>query len=108
MKLIALLIGLAVGFGGGIWYGVNHPTAAADLAVKQDEWIRKGKEQALQQVKAKLDNMLSKPPGEPAAPGFSRSFAGGTGGGGGRPETEALKALKGDVEAQLGQVTSQK
>lgn len=108
MKLIALLLGMAIGFGGGIWYGVNRPKEAADLAVKQDEWIRKGKEEALKQVKAKLDGMLTQQPGGPAAPGFSRSFSGTSGGGGAPSQTDALKALKGDVEAQLTQVTSQK
>ena len=106
MKLIALLLGLAIGFGCGIWYGVNHPKEAADLAAKQDEWVRKGKEEALKQVKAKLDNMLTQQPsGGPSAPGFSRSFAGGGGGG---SDTDALKALKGDVEAELNQVTAPK
>lgn len=113
MKLIALLLGMAIGFGGGIWYGVNHPKEAADLAVKQDEWIRKGKEEALKQVKAKLDNMLTQQPtggtGGPSAPGFARSFASGSGAnGGGQSQTDALNSLKGDVEAQLTQVTSGK
>ena len=106
MKLIALLLGLAIGFGTGIWYGVNHPKEAADLAVKQDEWIRKGKEEALKQVKAKLDSMLTQQPSGPSAAGFARSF--GNTGGGGKSDTDALKALKGDVEAQLNQVTAPK
>ena len=105
MKLIALILGLILGFGAGIWYGVNRPKEAADLAVKQDEWIRKGKEEALKQVKAKLDGMLTQQPSGPSAPGFARSFSGT---GGGQGQTEALKELKGDVEAQLTQVTSQK
>ena len=108
MKLIALLLGMAIGFGGGIWYGVNRPKEAADLAVKQDEWIRKGKEEALKQVKAKLDGMLTQQPTGPSAPGFARSFSGSGGGGGASSQTEALQSLKGDVEAQLNQVTSGK
>ena len=109
MKLIALLLGLAIGFGAGIWYGINRPQEAADLNAKQGEWIRQGKEQALKQVKEKLDSMLSQQPSGPAAPGFARSFSGSTGGGGGaKSDTDALKALRDDVGAQLNQVTAQK
>ncbi|MDB5295198.1 MAG: hypothetical protein JWO31_1181 [Phycisphaerales bacterium] len=109
MKLIFLILGLGVGFFGGIYYGINHPKEAADLNAKQQEWVRQGKEQALQQVKDKLDGILNQQkPAAPAAPGFARSFAGGTGSGGGVSQTDALAALKGDVESQLNQVKAGK
>ena len=100
MKLITLLLGLALGFGGGIWYGVQHPEWAKDFAAKEAEWVRKGKEQAFEFVKTKLETKIAQEqnPSTPAG----RSFAGGAGSGG--DSTDVLKSLKGDVEAQLNQI----
>jgi hypothetical protein len=100
MKLITLILGLALGFGGGIWYGVQHPEWAKDFAAKEAEWVRQGKEQAFEFVKSKLDTKLAQEQ-TPSTPG-GRSFAGNTASAG--TSTDVLKSLKGDVEAQLNQV----
>ena len=74
MKLIVLIFGLRIGFGFGIYVGVHYPTDAAGIAAKQDEWYMKGKMEATQAIKDKLDKVLSQQT-KPAAPGLS--FAGG-------------------------------
>jgi hypothetical protein len=111
MKLILLILGLAIGFGGGIWYGINHPKEAADLNAKQEEWLRQGKEQALGAVRDALNQKLAQAQAAPAAPsGTGRNFsgfvAGGTGGA--KSEADTLKDAKTIVEAQLTQVQAKK
>ena len=36
MKLIALIIGLAAGFGVGVYWGVHHPSQAASLSAAEE------------------------------------------------------------------------
>jgi hypothetical protein len=110
MKLIFLILGLALGFGGGIWYGINHPKEAADLNAKQEEWLRQGKEQALGAVRDALNQKLAQAQSAPVAtPGTGRNFSGFVAGGTGtKSEADTLKDAKTIVEAQLTQVQAKK
>lgn len=102
-KLIVLVVGLAVGFGGGIYYSINNPKEAADLNVKQQEWLKKGQEQALTKLKEVLAEKV-KTADTSAAPG--KSFASGFAGGGGSAKSEAdtLKSIQATVDDQLSKL----
>jgi hypothetical protein len=102
MKLIILILGLGLGFGGGIWFGVHNPQWASDFAAKEEEWVNKGKMQATQAVKEKLDKILDKQPGTPAA-GFGSSLLGGGSGG---STTDELKKLRDEQDQMLKQMAS--
>ena len=62
MKILILLVGLVLGFGGGVYWGVKHPTHAADLAKKEEEWFLKGKMEATRLITQKLDHVLAQTP----------------------------------------------
>ena len=59
MKLLFLILGLAIGFGGGVWWGVKNPTKAADLATLEEQWVLKGKIEATEAIKSKLDRVIA-------------------------------------------------
>lgn len=98
MKLIVLIVGLALGFGLGVYWGVHHPTDAAGLAKKEEEWYLKGKVEATQAVKDKLDQVLSRQPAAPATP--AAGFLGGSPAPGGNA-TDALRQLRDEQQQQL-------
>ncbi len=72
-KLIGHAIFFALGAGAGIYWGVHHPTQAADLAndesVKIQQAVAAAKQQVLQQVVAEQNTPApgGSPPGTPAA-----------------------------------------
>ena len=72
MKLIVLLVGLVLGAAGGIFFSANYPEYAAKLAAKENDLIAEGKRQAMEQIKAKLDGILSQQDATPVkTPGSS-------------------------------------
>jgi hypothetical protein len=105
MKLIMLILGAALGFGGGVWYGVHHPKEAADLAAKQEEWINQGKMQATQAVKERLDKILDK---QKTAPAAGLSFTGGSSllGSSGGTAADELKQLRDEQDKNLKEMAA--
>jgi hypothetical protein len=69
-KHIVHLIFFAAGAGVGIWWGVNHPTQAADIAaqeqIKMQQAVAAAKQTVLQQVVAE-QQADSTAPGSPTA-----------------------------------------
>jgi hypothetical protein len=103
-KLIILALGLAIGFGGGVYYSINNPKEAADLNVKQQEWLKKGQEQALMKLKEVLAEKVKTAEATPAATpgkGFASGFAGGAPA---KSEADTLKTVQAAVDAQLSQI----
>ena len=73
MKLIVLLVGLAAGFGIGVYWGVHHPTEAATLSAQEEAKFIELQLQASQAIKAKLDQIANK---QSSAPAAGKSFVG--------------------------------
>jgi len=71
MKLIALIIGLAAGFGVGVYWGVHHPSQAASLSAAEEAKFIEVQIKTSEAVKQKLDQLASK---QQATPG--NKFAG--------------------------------
>lgn len=70
-KLIALALGLAVGFGGGVWYASKHPEWAKDFGAKEEQYAVEKSLEIAKATKAKLDQMAAKDAAGKAASGNS-------------------------------------
>jgi hypothetical protein len=79
MKLIVLLVGLAVGFGGGVYWGVHHPTEAASLSSAEEAKLVEMQIKTSEAVKRKLDQLSARQPTQsvsvPGSSGFVSSGA---------------------------------
>ena len=97
MKLLFLIIGLAVGFGSGIYWGVQHPTQATAVSAEEERQFLQAQIKVSQAVKAKLDQMAT----QHSAP--SHSFGSGfvAGNSGADPEIVQLRDAQ---DAQLTQM----
>lgn len=60
MKLIVLIIGVGIGFGGGVWWGVQHPQQAATLSDAEQQQFLQAQLKIAEAVKSKLDTMATK------------------------------------------------
>jgi hypothetical protein len=76
IKLVVLVLGLAVGFGGGIWYASKHPEWAKDFAAKEEKYALEKSLQIAKATKAKLDELAARDSGSKAT--GASSFLGGT------------------------------
>ncbi len=97
MKLIVLLIGLAVGFGGGVYWGNQHPMQAATLSDTEQKEFLQAQLKIAQAVKSKLDSMATKntSSGGPAGSGFLS---------GGSAAPADLSQLQSDQDRQIQQI----
>ena len=56
-KLIALVLGLVIGFGGGVWWGQKNPQAAATISAQEEKQFLQAQLAMNQKIKAKLDQL---------------------------------------------------
>jgi uncharacterized protein HemX len=59
IKVIVLLVGLAIGFGAGVWWGVKNPEQAQKLAAEEERRVLEKQKELLAKMKAKLDQLAS-------------------------------------------------
>lgn len=96
IKIVVLLFGLGIGFGVGVFWGVNHPVEAKKFADEEERRFVEAQKQLLEKLKSKLDQLASGR-STPAAPGGTRSsFASGTSG-----RDAEVEALRADAQRQL-------
>ncbi len=93
-KLITLVLGLAIGFGGGVYWGTKNPDAAAKLAKEEERQVVEKALALNQQMKAKLDQ-ISAAKGKTPGSGFLGS------GQGGSVDVSDVKAAADKQEAEL-------
>src|SRR5262245_10766286 len=62
-KLIILLVGLAFGFGGGVYWGHKNPEAAAKLSAEEEKRFLEAQLAITKKIQAKLDELQSKTTG---------------------------------------------
>jgi hypothetical protein len=102
IRLVLMLVCLAVGFGGGVYWGVKHPADAQKLAsVEERQFVEKQKV-LLEKMKRKLDELSSAQPATGAAGGTAgrSGFLGAAPTGAGRKDPE-LDDLKRESDQQL-------
>ena len=103
-KLVALVLGLAIGFGVGVSWSVRNPEKAKQQADEQERVVLEKQKELLQKLKSKLDQLASSHTGTGAAAGAS-GFLGGAGGGAKRdPEVDQLKSESDRQMAELDKI----
>ena len=63
IKMIFLLVGLAVGFGGGVYWGVKYPTQARKMAAEEERRFIEAQRSLLEKTKRKLDELIARSTG---------------------------------------------
>ena len=91
-KLIILALGLAIGFGGGVWWGQKNPEQAAKLSAEEERRFVEAQLQLNQKIKAKLDQLQNKS----ASPAAGNSLLGS----GQAPAAADVKDAKADADKQ--------
>lgn len=102
-KWIFLLVGLAVGFGGGVWWGVRNPEQAQGLAAEEERRVLEAKKQVAEAFKKKLDEIINSSRQRPTATG-SGFLPGARGPAGPNPE---LVELQKEAEQEIRQLDQQ-
>src|SRR3954465_5511164 len=69
-KMIFLLVGLAVGFGGGIYFGQKHPDQAQQISAAEEKKFLEYQLALSQKIQAKLDQLQGKASTPKGASGF--------------------------------------
>ncbi len=59
IKIIVLLLGLTVGFGGGVYWAHKNPDQAAKISAEEEERFLKAQLAITEKIKAKLDELSS-------------------------------------------------
>jgi hypothetical protein len=95
IKLIVLLVGIAAGFGGGVYWAHKNPDQAATLSAEEEKRFLEAQLAITEKIKAKLEqlstNMSVKPSG---ASGFVSSAQSGA------ATASDVKDLKSDAQRQ--------
>ena len=76
IKIIVLLLGMAIGFGVGVYWGVKNPEQAQKLAVEEERRFLEKQKQLIEKMKQKLDELASSRAGT-AAGAAGRGFVSG-------------------------------
>ena len=96
VKLIVLLLGLAIGFGGGVYWAHKNPDQAAKLSAEEEKRFLEAQLAITEKIKAKLDELASAASSK--VPGGSSGFLSSSQSG--AAVAEDVKELKGDAQRQ--------
>jgi hypothetical protein len=73
-KMIFLVLGLAVGFGGGVYWANGHPDQAKQMSAEEEKQFLQAQLAITQKIQAKLDSLSNKTSsGKTAGSGFLSS-----------------------------------
>src|SRR5688500_2961162 len=97
IKLIVLLFGLAVGFGGGVYWGHKNPEAAAKISAEEERRFLEAQLAITQKIQAKLEQWQQTSPSDAPASGFVSSKQSGAGS---APTPAEVKDVKAESEKQ--------
>jgi len=59
IKMVVLLFGLGIGFGVGVYWGVNHPVEAKRFADEEERRVLEKQKQLLAKIRSKLDQLAN-------------------------------------------------
>jgi hypothetical protein len=94
IKLVILLIALAVGFGGGVYWAHHNPDAAAKIAAEEEKRFIEAQLALNKKLKEKLASLDSKTSAKGGASGFLSS------GQSAAAAQEDVKELKAETDKQ--------
>ena len=78
-KMIFLVLGLAVGFGGGVYWAHHNPERAAKVSAEEEKQFLKAQLEINRRIQTKLDQLTSKASGKSPGTGFLSSGQAGGG-----------------------------
>jgi hypothetical protein len=70
LKLIVLILGLVIGFGGGVYWGHQNPDAAGKLSAAEEKQFLQAQLAITQKIQAKLDSLGAKTSSSSPGSGF--------------------------------------
>ncbi len=71
IRAVLMLVALAIGFGGGIYFGQKFPGAAAKISAEEETRFLQAQLAITQKIKAKLEQLEANAPATPPAGGTS-------------------------------------
>ena len=104
VKIIVLLLGLAIGFGVGVYWGVKNPDQAQKLAAEEERRFLEKQKQLIEKMKSKLDQLASSRTVTGATGGRSGLISGAQAGAAKDPEVDKLKAESDQQLAELDRI----
>src|SRR4051812_19628444 len=100
-KMIFLALGLAIGFGGGVYWATKHPDAATKLSAEEERRFLEAQMQITQKIQSKLDQLSSKASNKVTGSGNSFLSSSQSGGGDAAVASKAdVNELKADAQKQ--------
>ena len=73
IRAVIMLVVLAVGFGGGIYFGQKFPNTAAKISAEEEKRFLEAQLAITQKIKAKLEQLSAAEAKPPAGSGFISS-----------------------------------
>jgi hypothetical protein len=97
-KMIFLILGLGVGFGGGVYWAHHNPDAAAKLSAEEEKKFLEAQLAITEKIQGKLDQLSNKTSGKTSGSGFlSSSQSGGA-------TASDVNELKSDTQKQQAEL----
>jgi hypothetical protein len=96
-KMIFLLLGLGVGFGGGVYWAHHNPDAAAKLSAEEEKKFLEAQLAITEKIQSKLDQLGNKGAKTSGSGFLSSSQAGGA-------TSSDVNELKSDTQKQQEQI----
>ena len=98
-KMIFLILGLAVGFGGGVYWANGHPDQAKQMSAEEEKQFLQAQLAITEKIQAKLDSLSNKTSGgKTTGSGFLSSSQAGA------ATASDVNELKSDTEKQQAQL----
>ncbi len=98
-KIIFLLVGLGIGFGGGVYWANKNPEKAAQISAEEEKRFLEAQVQINQKIQAKLDQLQNKTSSAPAAKS-GNSLLGAGQSAGNAPTAAEVNDVKADAQKQ--------
>lgn len=96
-KMIFLIVGLVVGFGGGVYFATKNPELANKVSAEEERRFLEAQMQLTQKIRDKIDQLQSKTTSSTPGSGFVSSSQAG-------PTAAEVKSIKNDTEKQEAEI----
>ena len=103
LKLIVLVLGLALGFGAGVWWAHKNPDQAAKLAAEEERRFLEAQLALTEKIQTKLEQLSSKTSTNGKPSGASGFFGSGQSGSGAAVAGD-VKELKDESQRQADEL----
>lgn len=97
LKMIFLIVGLAVGFGGGVYFATKNPELANKLSAEEERRFLEAQVRLTEKIRAKIEQLQSKTSNSTPGSGFVGSSQAG-------PSAAEVNSLKNDTEKQEAEI----